>query len=390
MEEIIDIIRKKDFTFLLGAGASKEAGIPLTTELPKCIHEKLENNVNLQHMFSVIIDGIKFGKTQKGSSPFEDINIEEAISAIRLISERHHLEIAPFIYSWNPLIDELDQRIDKFKQLKDQLDLVNKDLKNFKDIAERNFNQIERHLRSDKSRSATLQKTSPTFNRFRFHSNIAEGRFKDLLNKIQSTLIEIMYIDDIKKIKYIDCLTKYANENLIEVFTLNYDDTIELSCFQNIVNLQEGFAKNEYIHSWPDSKKGINLFKLHGSISWQQDNEGNITKYIPQMASQSLPLLIIGNRDKLNQDGPFLDLLFEFSNRLDKYLHLFVTGYSFGDMHINRVVNKWLKGNRKRKIIIANGPSFELKEITHNSQYSNSLLKTSELYEFLKHTHSEE
>lgn len=393
MDDIRDIFKKKDFTFLLGAGASKEAGIPLTTELTKCIHDKLENNSNLQYMFSVIINGIKFGKTQKGSNPFEDVNVEEAISAIRLISERHHLEIAPFIYNWNPLIDQLDQKIDKFAQIKSQIDEVKKDIQHFKDTTERNFNEVKSLLTSKNSKSYLhFQKPRSIYSsNFRFPPNLKNGRFKDLLDRIQSTLKEIMNIDDIKRIEYISHLTKYANDNLVEVFTLNYDNTIELSCLEQATILQEGFRGNDYTNLWPEIEKGINLFKLHGSLSWQQDYEGNITKPLTQENFHSLPLLIIGNRDKLNHEGPFLDLLFEFSNRLNKYLNLIVTGYSFSDMHINRLLSKWLKENSRRKIIVANGPSFKMSEQVKldESQLLNSLLTTSELYKLLSQVHKQ-
>lgn len=57
------------------------------------------------------------------------------------------------------------------------------------------------------------------------------------------------------------------------------------------------------------------------------------------------PAVIFGSGNKLTAEGPFLEILLAFRERLDKCREMVVIGYSFSDEHINDAIWRWLNRN---------------------------------------------
>jgi len=67
------------------------------------------------------------------------------------------------------------------------------------------------------------------------------------------------------------------DQKKLDVFSLNYDSVIETFCEQNNIEYTDGF--NLYWN--PDSfneGRGINLYKLHGSLYWFKTGKGKLIK----------------------------------------------------------------------------------------------------------------
>ncbi|AZZ96264.1 SIR2 family anti-phage-associated protein [Pseudoalteromonas sp. R3] len=155
------------------------------------------------------------------------------------------------------------------------------------------------------------------------------------------------------------------------VFTTNYDLAIEWSAEESGINLVNGFSG---IHSrtfQPQSFdlgfRNINavgearfghynmyLYKLHGSLTWYQDEAGEVIECTSSKAYQNFirPLtetssfsnsqrLIYPGANKYHHTIGFVygEMFRRFSEFLTKpQTVLFVNGYGFGDYHINRII----------------------------------------------------
>lgn len=126
----------------------------------------------------------------------------------------------------------------------------------------------------------------------------------------------------------------------LKVFTLNYDLCVEDACRSASIDLTTGFRKDT--KRWDSSvfqsqNPGINLYKLHGSLSWVLDNNCPDRSLIETDTGHTdkEPELILGPGPKLQSDEPFLTLYYEFRKALQSTKLCVVIGYSFGDAHIN-------------------------------------------------------
>lgn len=126
----------------------------------------------------------------------------------------------------------------------------------------------------------------------------------------------------------------------LKVFTLNYDLCVEDACRSAEIDLTTGFRKDT--KRWDPSvfqsrDSGINLYKLHGSLSWVLDGNPPNQNLIEAETGHTNkePELILGPRPKLQSDEPFLTLYYEFRKTLRSAKLCVVVGYSFGDAHIN-------------------------------------------------------
>lgn len=84
---------------LLGAGASRDAGLPLTSQLA----EMLVARFNRQSPRLPFVQALNFvysamigHQGEDGSDPLRAVNIETLISAVRLLQQRESHEVAPF------------------------------------------------------------------------------------------------------------------------------------------------------------------------------------------------------------------------------------------------------------------------------------------------------
>ncbi|MFB2584934.1 SIR2 family protein [Herbiconiux liukaitaii] len=331
---------------LLGAGASADAGLPLTNQLA----QELVRRFGLQHQRSPLTRVLNFvygamvsHETEQGGDPFAAVNVETLFSAIRLLRDRNTHEVAPFA-SWRAGVGALDASSDA-------------------------------RALSRRVEQGALKATGPRFGsgddlldaiRAVVHQETGVGGDGTSYAELEPLLRELV-AEILSSPVTVDYLSPLADLALsqpggLDVITLNYDLTIEMMAEQRSVPVRRG------IETWRpgedldiESADGtINLTKLHGSIDWATETwsreRGTLPQKIARVASggsrHSDPAIVIGNREKLETEGSTLALLRRFEQSLRRAERLVIVGYSGGDAHVNAVVRDWANADRRRTITV--------------------------------------
>lgn len=148
----------------------------------------------------------------------------------------------------------------------------------------------------------------------------------------------------------------------LKVFSLNYDCCIENACESAGIELTTGFDLDTktWNHSlfWRETN-GINLYKLHGSLRWHgvRDESRPMEQFQHRLELMELksgqrlpshlhmrqePEVVLGPGNKLQYDDPFLTLFYEFHRAVRQVQVCVIIGYSYGDPHINFLLDQVL------------------------------------------------
>lgn len=160
--------------------------------------------------------------------------------------------------------------------------------------------------------------------------------------------------------------------NRPKIFTPNYDLAFENSCEKIGVSYNNGFRgvhmrkfdpdtfQNETYIKQDSTEKGkristyLNIYKLHGSISWQYAESINDLYNLKEIqisdtakkedfAFESLMIYPIQTKKSYSLDLPYSELFRNFSKCLTESQNtLVVIGYSFLDEHINDIIRTGL------------------------------------------------
>lgn len=402
---------------LLGAGASVEAGIPGAFEMTRKIADIFRNSPHHRtgsRVLSFVIGGLLFKRGIEGDDALASgVNVEELFNAVQLLAERGRLEASPFVGSWHAVVDDLDQiappeaslsaihrAIQKgvAEQVKAAIPSyvagfaasdIDRNLqgaitamaqgravgfRSFSSLSHAVGNYISDYIKqwTEKLRSTTPH-NSELEHELRKLANQkpkpGQGRvFEFVAEQMIRTLIDIVWIRAPEKVNYLTPLMMHAAaQPTMVIATLNYDNTVELAASATGVACDTGIAEWSQTGKFAFRPQGVSLLKLHGSIEWEQDLLGgpDMMEHL-HVRSVDLtdrrkngyrPAVIFGHRNKLTAEGPFLDLLHVFIDKLDSSDMLTVIGYSFGDPHINALLTRWMNGKTTRKLRIVN-PSF--------------------------------
>jgi|ERR1043165_1295963 hypothetical protein len=297
-------IKKDGIVVLLGAGCSKEAGIPtsmdMITEIEKLIEEQdLFNDENLRwgeykDLYNYIKSSIFYAEGIKGDFGNKvNYNIERLVNTLAEIEKKEDHTIYPFIGNWNIKLIEM---------------------------AGYDFRKV-----------------------------------KGLKERIVEKLKEWVTLKNYTKSQYYSKLFEFQDEYTfpLKVFTLNYDLCVEKNT--NGQKLERGFDE-ERKWDWRRFEENDNtpvdiyLYKMHGSIDWERDENGNLT-FSDEVSRVATPNLIFGTTYKLQYIDPYLFFAYEF-RRYSLESQLIITiGYGFGDEHINGIIGQALNSDPQRKIL---------------------------------------
>jgi len=407
MSHNLQDFKSLDTVILLGAGASRGAQIPDNYGLNAAILAKLQKEYHYElfpAIFQFVISTMQAQKAATDPNDRQALNFEEVVSTIKLLAERDTLEIRPFLGSWDYRLDIFDgpqQTVVKtyteilntlMAQIKQIIAKAGSHI--YKDIERVSMmDSFSRHL--DKHGfDSTLSERDYDINRaiedlaekmadVAFRRQSIEGNFKRLYNVIHALLNDIMDIQNTDLVTYLSPLVNFKSPAEIDIFTLNYDTAIEVLCDKHKVAYSDGFTQDSnnpyetFTGNW--ATDSLRLYKLHGSISWRFDGKHLVEKSDSKEAF--VPAIILGTRDKLRAEGPFLDILFEFKARLKSVQNVVVIGYSFGDAHINSYLEKWVRepGN---KLTVVSGKNVDLPyslqyQATNTQQTAESFLQLS-------------
>ena len=177
--------------------------------------------------------------------------------------------------------------------------------------------------------------------------------------------------DKIKKtFDYLDNLFLYplSQEVIINIFTLNHDQIIEQFLRSKEKKFCDGFTEQSDTDvldtSVYDTNNLINLYKIHGSIDWKraQYNDsnrdviirGSFNNGILNIPIEDEKIILCGTLNKMFQyhQGEFAYLWTRFYVKLMQCNRLIIAGYGFGDRAVNNSLIHWIGRVNRRMLII--------------------------------------
>jgi hypothetical protein len=323
---------KREIVFLLGAGATVDAGLHTATDLTDIVEQTIAaKHPSLLPALRFIRGAIQFGKACQSQPLTDKINIEELVMACTLLASREESDVYPFVSAWH-------ERITRLQRLPDDI-----------------------------------------------QSNGTNDSFQLLANYCKQGLRNWLAIKDAALIKYLWSFRDFINEGYrLRIFSLNYDECIECALSDALGQVNKewttGFDEGGWNPKLLDSDNyEAYIYKLHGSLDWVRDPKFGIccVKWPPARDIEELPddfesLLIFGTDIKLQAVDPFLTLLFRFQQLLNVSDILVVVGYSFGDTHVNAMILEALQRDPRMRCIITNTESLD-KLLPHDSDFKNLL-----------------
>ena len=286
-------IKGEQLLFLFGAGASVDAGIPISNQMVSDIEDLIINHndwKSYKDLYYYLKSSINYsdGILGKFNEPF---NVERLLIVISEIEKRESNIMYPFIGTWN--IRLLDLAGNNFENIKKFHKLIRKQLNEWVGL-----------------------------------------RTYDAANYYQS---------------FVSLSAEIGN--LMKVFTLNYD-----LCFENVVgkdkNIELGFTKetNEWHQSNFENTEGkkYNLYKLHGSVDWYLSKD----KLYKSQKIESSPELIFGIQHKMTSVDPYFYYSSILRNScIDEAKIIVVIGYSYADDYVNIILSQALNLSKELRII---------------------------------------
>ncbi len=359
---------------LLGAGASVSAGVPTSNDIPKRMidqlsHSPMEMQKLAHQALNFAVGGLRFQKAQSGEGAYSAVNIEEVFNAIDLLSRRQKLEFAPFVAAWHPSVEAIDSSSGASAH---SVLSLGRSLEDFLLKGRSSFSFERDFVKAVKSIT---------------NSGGGNG-FSTTLSVMRQLLLNMTWLDAAANVGYLNLLTEYAVRNDATIVTLNYDNSVELSCANQALIVDTGVEKWSLEGAVRFNTDTVKLIKLHGSVNWikiepaltaespLRNFQIKVLDHLnkPQFSGGENTYLIFGSHNKLTAEGPFLDLFKMFETKLHQATEVIVVGYSFADPHVNRLLINWINGNTERTIKIANGPNFDISATSIFTSHSLKLL----------------
>lgn len=210
-----------------------------------------------------------------------------------------------------------------------------------------------------------------------FVSDEDQPKFNSSYNKMIEIIKEKTSYDyDESKFKHGVLINQLTNlhkaPNRLSVVTTNYDIVVEESAYSLNYTVFDGFTfahtpifdidMFEWYLSKPISevrsqkesykKNVLNLLKIHGSLTWERQNNHIIRKNKGEVLN---PIMIFPSSNKYMQsyEKPYFDLFTKFQSLLRKSNTVLITsGFSFADNHISQMIIQAIKTNPSLTLLV--------------------------------------
>lgn len=320
-----------------------DAGLPTTVTFAK---QLLEDIAVAHRRQSSLVDTLHFvygamvnHRTERGGSPFDAVNVETMISAIRLLRDRDTHEVAPFIRDWKPEVSR-GRSSSRSRYGAALIEAVRSDQSAF--MASGDVEEAVNGIIAD---AVGDTENGPLY--------------EELEEAIRTQVRRILR--DTGSVDYLAPLIQLASTQPggLDVATLNYDLTVEDCAEYSGVAVDRG--GDDLPLGLPvtfDASAPLRLLKIHGSIDLHFDRISGSRLRKPKLLrdtsriSDFAPAIVIGDRDKLGSGGRTISLLVAFAQALEAASKLVVVGYAFADAHVNDLIMEWLDGDPARTITV--------------------------------------
>jgi NAD-dependent SIR2 family protein deacetylase len=162
---------------------------------------------------------------------------------------------------------------------------------------------------------------------------------------------------------YLDTLLAFVEHyEILDVFTVNYDVCVELFCERNHVRYADGFRLDWDIGLF-GHQCSLNLYKLHGSITWWHCAERETQMKLPIKVSPRDGMELIDGTAienlimyptelKFTTSRPIADLYTLFREKLENTELLIVVGYTFRDPELTRIMIEGVTKNSQLRFLL--------------------------------------
>lgn len=196
---------------------------------------------------------------------------------------------------------------------------------------------------------------------------------KDTKSELENLIREKCIIDpEVKLDDYSPLNDIFKAVKPLDIFSVNYDDVLEVFCYKNKYTLEDGFA----LYWDPtrfDNLDGIDvrLLKLHGSVLWYRTEEGAFYKVLLKVppeynklitGEQLIQLIAYPVAGKPIHVAPLAYAMNELRNRLEEVSQCIIIGYSMRDEHLIDIFIEALRRNEKLRIVLVNPDPFDIIE----------------------------
>ena len=172
-----------------------------------------------------------------------------------------------------------------------------------------------------------------------------------------------------EKIEYLKPLRDFcAKYRPLHIFSLNYDVCIEQMCSLYGIEYADGFGLDWEPERF-GRDNAINLYKIHGSTTWYRTDRSSYVKLpLYDLKSRhrlitgemAETLMVYPVSDKPIHYEPLSELIQRFRTLLGEARLCIVVGYSFRDEHIKRMLFEAVRKNKKLKFYIVAPHAFEI------------------------------
>lgn len=284
----------KEIVFLIGAGCSCDANIPMSKTMIEKIEQKLDKDNSWKkyaELYHYIKSSMAYGDMlTKRSGEF---NIEKLLVVLNILSEYKGILVYPFFNGFS----------------QDLLEYAGKSFENIRDF------------------KSLIMKELPTWVTL---SSYASAEYYKGFEEFQS--------------QYTFAL---------RIFSLNYDLCVERALGEKV---ETGFRPdspwdgNNFYSDDNSAEKPIYLYKLHGSINWVRETTKGNQLFVSEQQGIT-PDIIFGTDVKLQAIDPYLFYLYEFRRYTLEAKIIVVIGYSFNDDHINNLLKQAIESNSSKLLL---------------------------------------
>lgn len=237
-------------------------------------------------------------------------------------------------------------------------------------------------------------------------------KFEISLNKIYKCIRDNTTYDfdnsKLKHAKVINTLSrKLKAPHKLSIVTTNYDVLFEEAAMSENYTVFDGFTFSEkpvfdegmfdwnLVREIPNihtkeveyKDKVINLLKIHGSLTWEKGEDGQILRKDKGSIDEiDKMVMIFPSSDKYAQSyqAPYFELFAKFQELLRRPNTLLIsTGFSFSDDHIAQMVIEAVKNNPGLTLLITD---FNIDQASKNWQALLDLMEANHPVSFLKAT----
>ena len=192
--------------------------------------------------------------------------------------------------------------------------------------------------------------------------------------------------ENISSVNYLYPISAFKPPNTpLDIFTLNYDGTIEKMCKEYNLTYTDGFKEEWNPDHYLDENLQIRLYKLHGSLYWYKTEKGKyiklpiknvdvetLTYFMDEKISETLLFPMI---TKDYSTGPFPWLMEELRKKLRMHELCIVLGYSFRDNYIKQILLDEMQNNTNLWILIVDHNSKEIKDrLCNNNELESRII----------------